>query len=372
VLSLHGPAIRLGLAIAAGPAESPSWLSWDAPASCPEASYVRDAVEERLGRAPSSDEVVVLATVVDDGPRGLHLDLTTTPAGAAPDVRRLEAHDCHALADAAALLVALSVDPVAVAAISTARAEAQPSVTPDPSATADEPVDGISVPPPALESPRDASPPGDRTATRDGADASPRQTPSRPQRGAVPREVLLAVAGGPEIGALPGVAGGASAAIGLGWSRLRLELGAVWLGLRTHDHELASVRVQLAAGVVRACARVGARRIEVPLCGGVDLGAVRGDVRGGSGARSAIGPWIAPNVAAGVHGWVHPRLAVIGRVEVAVPAYGTAFTAVEPGPEVEVFRTGSVSARLWLGLEAKFPIGRDGSSGSRRMTRGGP
>lgn len=372
MLSLHGPAIRLGLAIAAGPAESPSWLSWDAPASCPDASYVGDAVEERLGRAPSSDEIVVHATVVDDGPRGLHLDLATTPTGAPPDVRRLEAHDCHALADAAALLVALSVDPVTVAAISAARAEAHASATPDPVAPAGDPVDTARVPRPVIETPRDASPSDDRVSARDRADASPQDTPSGLPRSPSPREVLLSVAGGPEIGALPGVAGGASAAIGLGWSRLRLELGALWIGLRTRGHELASVRVQLAAAVVRACARVGARRIEVPLCGGVELGAVRGDVRGGPGARSAIGPWIAPNLAAGVHGWVHPRLAVIGRVEVAVPAYGTAFTAVEPGPEVEVFRTGPVSARLWLGLEAKFPIGRDGSSGSRRMTRGGP
>ena len=359
-----GLGVALGTAYGFGPTESPSWLRWDAPPTCPDAAYVSAAVEERLGRAPSHDEIEVHATVVDGGPRGVVLELATTPASGPTDARRLEAHDCRALADAAALLVALSVDPVAVAAISAARAGAEADelgdggdpVAADPDVPQSEESEA-----PAIET----VPPVSEPARSARADAQPRPS-------SVPAEVLLHVVGGPEIGALPGVAGGASAAMGLGWSRLRFEIGALWIGVRTRDEPLASVRVQMAGAVVRACARVGARRIEVPLCGGIDFGAVIGAGDRGAGTRTAFGPWIAPHVAAGVHGWVRPRLAVVGRVEVAVPALSTAFVAQEPGPEVEIFRTGPVSARFWVGLETKFPIGRDGSSRSRRMGRGRP
>jgi hypothetical protein len=253
--------------------------------------------------------------------------------------------------DAAALWVALSIDPVTVAANLPVPAE---PVAPD---VGEPPPPEIVAPTPPTE-----APPARETSTVPPTRGpTPRAATTTPRATRRPDEVLLSASGGPEIGALPGLAGAASVSIGLGWPRLRLELGATWIGVRTESTDVASVRVQIAAATMRACGRLGRGRVEVPLCGGTELGAVRGAGRDGVGVRTAIGPWIAPLADAGVVGWVRPRLALTARAQVAVPVVSMAFVARDPGPAVELYRTGPVSARLWLGLETKFSIGRDGS-----------
>src|SRR5690606_32506754 len=98
--------------------------------------------------------------------------------------------------------------------------------------------------------------------------------------------------------------GGPELALAVLWPRLRVEIAGAWLAPRTERRDQARVRVQLGIATARACARLGTARIEAPVCGGIELGALRGDGRGAPAARTAHGTWVAPVLGAGVHGWV--------------------------------------------------------------------
>ncbi|MEZ4447775.1 MAG: hypothetical protein R3B72_52345, partial [Polyangiaceae bacterium] len=112
--------------------EEPIILSWEAPADCPSQGEVRQRIDERLGGSPSEGRHLrasALVTHVDDGPYRV---LLRTDLDGIEGERRLEADSCGALADAAALVIALTFDPEAVAAASE-RAEPLPTPGPEPS-----------------------------------------------------------------------------------------------------------------------------------------------------------------------------------------------------------------------------------------------
>ncbi|MEM6989204.1 MAG: hypothetical protein AAF721_01865 [Myxococcota bacterium] len=344
------------LATTSGPAPTPDqhWLQWDAPSTCPERGYVEDATTERLGRAPTLAEVEVEVTITDHGSDGLRLKLGTVRDGQR-DAHTMTAHDCRALADATALVVALTVDPVAVAG----RVDAPPEPEPPPAAP--------SVEPPAPEPPPE--PPADPPVVRrqparvEAADAAP---PPKPAPRVV--DAMLRAEGGVELGALPGVTGGPALALAVGLPRLRIELGAMYLAPRRASGADATVNVQLGAATARVCGRLRTRRIEVPLCGGLEAGGMRGDGSGAPDARPAAGLWLAPAVSAGAHGWLTPRLALVARAEVAVPLALPAFEIRDPGDAIELFRPEPVSGRIWIGIEGKLWARGDGSAGSRRSS----
>jgi hypothetical protein len=316
--------------------DASSWLRWNAPPGCPDRDHVARVVTRRLGRAPSPLDVAAEASIADEGAAGHRLHLHTDVGGRTDD-RELVAHDCRALADAAALLIALSADPVAVAQHIEAAAEPAPGPLPAPTSVVPEP-----------------SPP----ATADIDDAPSLRAPVVDREAAPrPRARLGATAwaaGGIELGVLPGVGGAATVGVALTWPRARLELDGRWIGMRRASTDVGSVGVQLGAIAVRGCARVGSARVEVPLCGGAEGGAMRGDGDGARIVRVGHGGWIAALVATGVHGWVLPRLAVLARVELAVAAWRPEFQLTGPGEPRALFRPTPASGRLWVGLEVKL------------------
>lgn len=344
MLALLGSALLSATSPDAGEA---AWLEWNAPPQCPGSAALETSIAERLGRDVTPGEIEVRAHVEDAGASGYRLSLSTR-TDAAEDRRELTAHDCRALADATALLVALTIDAVAVAQhVEAPQPEPEPEQEPAP---------------PVVREPE----PREVPAPEPGPVANPRsrgESPARPRP-----EIAGAIAGGGIIGTLPGVSGGPELAIALLWPRLRLEIAGSWFAPRTEPGDDASVEVQLGVATARACARVGTPRLEAPMCGGIELGASRGDGDGAPAARTAHGLWLAPVVGAGLHGWVTPRLALLARIDVAIPLAHPAFELTGPtgSDRIELYRASPVSGRLWLGLEVKFSRPRDGSTGGRR------
>lgn len=87
-------------------------LQWDAPASCPTQAQVMEAVgqmiidPERLQHTRMTAHGVISRLATD-----YELDLTMEQGGTTPGQRRLLSEDCDELARAAALILALAIDP---------------------------------------------------------------------------------------------------------------------------------------------------------------------------------------------------------------------------------------------------------------------
>jgi len=123
-------------------------LSWSAPAACPSAQAERDEVRRRVGRlepAPSPERVVADVEIRAAGTAGFELVLRTQVDGTTGE-RTLTGPDCRSLADAAALVLALLINPDA---LPKAGPPAEPTSPPAPPAP----------PPPAPPPPATSPPP---------------------------------------------------------------------------------------------------------------------------------------------------------------------------------------------------------------------
>ncbi|MBX3275127.1 MAG: hypothetical protein KF729_32985, partial [Sandaracinaceae bacterium] len=109
--------VLVALAALAAPSRAAAQLvlGWDVPDGCPPASAVHAEVARLLG-GQLPDDVALEAGAVASSRRGRwRLRLTTLMAGVAGE-RVIEGDACAPLADAAALVLALMIDPLAVAA----------------------------------------------------------------------------------------------------------------------------------------------------------------------------------------------------------------------------------------------------------------
>jgi hypothetical protein len=323
-----GFAALLVLAVLAAPNEE---LRWHAPSECPDAAAVRAMVDTRLGRALAPGVVEVDARVESIGAEGYRLELAIAMAGIRQE-RTLVAQDCELLARASALVIALGVDAIAVAELEH-EALAQPMIPTAPSE--------IDAPPQRSRAPPTATGRSARTTGR-GLHA------------------VLALVGGVERGALPGTTGAIDAAVGLRGRGFRLELAGTWLGPRTADAAVGSVRAQLGAVALRGCPELALRRVSFPLCVGIELGAMRGAGDDAPHHRTVHGLWVAPTISPGMRVG-GPALAFVARGEVAIPVQRPSFVLSEPGEPILVFAPAPVSARLWLGIEWRLGR-RDGST----------
>lgn len=165
--------------------------------------------------------------------------------------------------------------------------------------------------------------------------------------------MLVRVHGGPEYGGVPGLSGAVGLAVGALWRRARLELHGLYLAPRTATLAANSVRVDLFAGSAHGCARLGRGALEVPLCGGLELAAVRG-LASGPSAQSGAGPRLAAVVSAGLVWRLRPRLGLTLALHGLAHLYGPRFELRDPGDPVALFRPSPVSARLLLGLELRL------------------
>src|SRR5690606_20695958 len=203
--------------------------------------------------------------------------------------RSFSAASCEALADATALIVAVTLDPVAVASSHASVG----STEPEPPETEPEPKTEPKPEPEAVIEAPDR-PPIDLTID---ATSEPEPEPGWPEDLRVGLSLHGGVGWSP-IAAVTGLVGGRLALLGPRW---RAELGGRWATpRRIESNDGAGV---FDAWVIegRGCFSPTVRALEFPLCPGVELGSVRG--RGVpptvDGARRSF-LWVAPGLSQGL------------------------------------------------------------------------
>lgn len=130
-------------------------------------------------------------------------------------------------------------------------------------------------------------------------------------------------------GPVPRPAPGVALALALNRRRLRAELGASYFFSRSARYEAQAhvgARFQSVAGELRACYLLPVRRVELPFCGGSELGALRGAGFGADAPATAWRLWASLFVAPALHfplaGPVSGWLELAGSVLVHRPRFG--------------------------------------------------
>lgn len=348
------PVLTLALQLLA---EGPVALEWRAPPTCPDGQVLL----RELGALTEAGELAdgprvrvrVTATARQVGDRH-QLDLQIrTPSMSLR--RRLEADACATLVQAAALLIAIAIDPLEVASQVSAA-----SATPQLRLPADELPLAVTAPepPPAPSPPRSTAP------------VRPRPTPRLRVAGLVRLEGAL------DAGATPGVAGDVAGAVGLLRGRLRLELHGLYTAPRAIDRGPAAVATLARWAVgARGCGRVVQGRLEIPLCLGVEAGQWLAAGAGITvGRQQARPPWLGLLAGPGLVWSPHPRVGLGARAELVVAPLRARFTV---GEEL-VYTVDPAGLRVSAGVELRFGPGgrsfaaRDRSGAVRPLPRGAP
>ena len=211
--------------------------------------------------------------------------------GYAGESRTIEGSDCATLTDAAALIVAVRIDAIAVAS----RVEIQrPSKSSKPQRDRESSRVAPVTP---------AEPPAEAVAGASSSVAVPTMRTPSPERAPRPAwrpTASLGVAGA--FGSLP--RGGASFEAGAGARRGRLQLGAgavATFGPSSRTlAEGVSMRMWLVAGMVEACGVLDAGTLSVPLCGRTEVGLVRAVPSGLTRPNEVTATWLAPGGSIGL------------------------------------------------------------------------
>lgn len=300
-------------------------IQWLAPTTCPAQVDVQAAITQLAGRAPRSGELTATAVVAQEA-SAWTLQLSVVHE-ASVFQQQLVASDCATLADATALVIAVLLDPIAAARAAPPRVDRAVSTGPQKT---------------------------DRPPTSVDPPARPRW------------KVGMQLRLGGEYAAIPrGTAGGR---IGLMFRRKQLELrldGSYWVPRRTARGTAAGAVVQLGTAAASACIVPSVRRVELPLCGGLEAGATQARGLNVANARPVTVPWVALTASPGVRWWLRPRFALLATAEVFAPIVRP---ALKLGPAADgrtIHRAGPVGARGLIGIVVGFSRFGDGSEPSR-------
>jgi hypothetical protein len=342
-----------GAAFADEPA--PIVLRWSAPAGCPTESEVREDVDRVLGGAPAASSPRHLraeAVVTRAGKAGFRIHLVTDMGGSLGE-RDFGGPTCRAVAKAAAVIVALTFDPDAIARKS--GSVAPPSPTPGPAdqvATPPAPPPPSAAPaapeplppptPPPLPLPPSVEPP-----------PPPPPAPSAPSAPGRPRFVI-GVTTAVSLGALPGVGVGFGGHAGILAGRFQADLSAAYWPARTATlaaRPTVGGDFRLAAGDARACVAVLRAPVELGPCVGLEVGSMSADGFGVRSPGSGSALWIAPLAEAALALPLGRLFALRLDVGVLAPVERPPFVLENVGP---VFGASAVVGRAALGAEVRF------------------
>lgn len=339
----------------AGPGAS---LQWEAPPQCPSAVELQAMVDTTLGSAPAEDRrpVAVDGRLRGSATEGFQLDLRLSWADGSGE-RQLRGPSCHELSEAAALVIAMAIDPRLHERLPTAQPlEPTPAVPDSPPVEPDSDVPAPADPvpatpadsPPKPDPPADLPvaspelrPPGTRSPAADAA-----TTDDRPA-------VVLHASAGVGAGVVPGVSASLALGIGIAGRGWRVEAFGTYSPPRTfrsRQNPQVGVTAQLGTAGVLGCAEPSLARFSFPLCGGLEAGALRGR---GVGEVSAIAraPWLAVVVEAGAIWWLRPRIGLGLRARGAAPILRP---ALRSDPSGTITRARPVAGALRLGIDARF------------------
>ncbi|MEZ4447845.1 MAG: hypothetical protein R3B09_00110 [Nannocystaceae bacterium] len=328
-------------------------LEWDAPAGCPSAAEVSAQIDAHLAGTPRGDGSVEASAKVTRRGGAYVLELRSVVRDQ-PGARTLRGRECGSLARAAALVVALAVDP------SLGERQGDDEGAPvdagvDVDADADAPLAGAGEASVPAEPEAAATEP---EVTDPEVVAPTTAPPSNDRRGRLRDRFALRLLGGAEVGALPGVGGLVGASIGHVWPRARVELTGVYLPPRRvavpYEGAVGSATFQLGAAGARGCGQVVRGRFEVPLCAGIEAGVldiVTADFRP-DGSRRA--PWVAGSAGATLVVRALRVLGVVVAAELVVP-FTRPTTIVGSDTSEVVHRPAPVTGRFAAGIELRFP-----------------
>ena len=320
-------------------------LEWDGGAACPDELHPQERLARELARTEASPDERVLARVtVTDSGDGLQAELhLTTTAG---DSRRvMQAGSCAEIEGAVALVVATTLDPLMdLRERSSSRVELSPM-----------PRIEVPVREPTVEPESEPDEPEPEPEPADLGEIVAVDEPAADAR--TPVTVHATVASGVTGGLLPSAGPHLEVGLGVGMRRWRLTLlGHHAFVRRTSVRDVPDAFVVLQSWGVGAigCGVPGTGRIEVPLCAGVEGGAIvgRGRGEGLSYAASGARPWMAAVARVGFH------FSITSRLWLVVDAHGDA-VALRPAFHVEgvgrVHLASRVAGRAVLGFGVRLP-----------------
>lgn len=328
---------------------SPPSIAWEAPAGCPDGAEVERRAAALLAGSlrAAPPELRFRFAVRAEAGRWVLEGVQEGAAGSG--ARTLRASECAALAEAAALLVALAVDP---------------TLPPAPEDRVVEPVTVVPPPPPLQDVPKDRSEEGPAEAApapepTPMALAEPSPSPPPPGVEAPARRVrgALGLQAGLGLGALPRPAALLRLVGGVRWRALRVGgRASVWLPREAPAPTRPEVggRFWLASGGVQVCGVARpARRVEFPLCAAFELGLLTGR---GTGtlhvARTARALWAAVAAGPAISVEVSRRVAVMAAVEGLVMVVRPHFEVTGAG---EPCCGRAIGGSFLAGLELRLP-----------------
>ena len=293
-------------------------FEWRAPEGCPPASAVEDEIAHLLGgpaREHVRDDLRVQATVE----RGsLWLVTLETTSKMANGHRTIEAATCQALANATAFIVALLIDPDAVAARTSKPRGNEPQPPPPPA----EPTSGK------------GRPPGVRATL-----------------------VLLGAAAAGNLGVLPSPDVGVSASVGMVRPRWRIEARATYDPRQVRSDALANPsgaygRFSFITGTLAGCMTFSRSMLEFGPCAEAEFGAVHGEGIGATRTTSHTSPWLGVGAGGLLAIKVTGGLYLAMHADAVVPLWRPRY--VLENVQVPIFRSASVGGRLTAGVELRF------------------
>jgi len=300
-------------------------FSWTAPTECPSADLVKAEIgrllggdiQIRMGRDLEAD------AVVQHGPFW-SANLTTRQAGQTGK-RFLEAPSCQSLADTTALILALMIDPDAVAA-TTQKPNQAPAETSLP----------VSAPPaPAHRS-------VDAVNAVNAVNAV---------------DVLAGFHAQGRAGTLPGIDLGMGIGVGLATRRWLVELRLTYGLRRDQVADLSSLagasgRFNITTGSLAGCFNVGRPELAFGPCAVAEGGVVSAEGRGASAGFSKRAPWLALGGGGYLSFAVEPHLRTSLEVDILAPTYRPAYVFQDvPGV---VFQAPPVGVRALADISWRF------------------
>jgi hypothetical protein len=337
--------------VAAAPGPEPAVdLQWDGTAACPDAGLARERLEAYLAQSEgaASSEAVIARVVVSETEAGLEASLELSTAWG-ESRRTLRADRCEDIADAVALVVATTIDPLlgirdphdggpAIEPEPEPLPEPEPEPLPDP-----DPLPPVDTPPPE--------------ADREASDRTPDPPPKRP---AARSPITLLGAFGAGVGAGLRLHAGAvlDASMGVQWRRLRV-LALGWYGFSgsrpVEGTPEGTIALRSWGAGLLACGVPGFGRFELPTCAGIEAGALHGESDGLAQPDSTWRPWLGVAARVGLHLRITPRVAL------ALDVHGTGVVLrptfhVEDQAEAEsVYQAPPVAGRALLGVQVRWP-----------------
>lgn len=321
-------------------------LSWSAPPGCPSREALIGEIRRLLGGSIENPGGVSARAEITARRAGDYRITLALRSDQGERMRDVQAPTCAELADAAALIIALAIDPSAVAGAP----EASPMQAPPSPAPSEAPPASVTLPPPPPLSASPAPPPSWQPRT---AAPHPSAMPAPPP----PRSEVHARA---ELGGEQGVFRHPSLMGRVGAAYVRGPLRVEIMGVFAWAGQIAALQAPtkggsfwLGGGGLAGCYErpfeaAGRREGTSAVCAGVEAGAMGAAAYGVLSPAANTSAWVAPFVA-GVTRWAfRPRVALRLDLTAFAPLVRSAFTIDGVGL---VHRPGPVGVRAGVGLE---------------------